>query len=146
LPLQIDAASNCIANYLLSAGVGPGSIVGVLLLRSPNMVAALLAVLKIGAAFLPLDHHHPESRIARMLCLNPARQQLHANGKWHRGVHSVMQLITPWQGTGMLCLKPCKAAVTCMCKVAHGYAQRDELIMITVWSGAGPAVVVFKQC
>jgi non-ribosomal peptide synthetase component F len=65
--LQIDAASSRIANHLLAAGVGPGSIIGVLLLRSPNIVATLLAVLKVGAAYLPLDHHHPESRIALML-------------------------------------------------------------------------------
>lgn len=65
---QIDAASNRIANYLTNeAGVSPGSIVGVLLLRSPLMVSALLGILKAGAGYLPLDHHHPEGRIAFML-------------------------------------------------------------------------------
>lgn len=64
---QINARANRIANHLVSLGVRPGSIVGVLLLRSPNMVAALLGVLKAGAAYLPLDHHHPEERIALML-------------------------------------------------------------------------------
>lgn len=65
---QIDAASNRIANYLIEeAGVTPGSIVAVLVLRSPLMVATLLGVLKAGAGYLPLDHHHPEGRIAFML-------------------------------------------------------------------------------
>lgn len=65
---QIDAASNRIANYLVEcAGVTPGSIVAVLVLRSPLMVATLLGVLKAGAGYLPLDHHHPEGRIAFML-------------------------------------------------------------------------------
>lgn len=45
----------------------PGSIVAVLVLRSPLMVATLLGVLKAGAGYLPLDHHHPEGRIAFML-------------------------------------------------------------------------------
>jgi non-ribosomal peptide synthetase component F len=47
--------------------VTPGSIVAVLVLRSPLMVATLLGVLKAGAGYLPLDHHHPEGRIAFML-------------------------------------------------------------------------------
>ena len=45
----------------------PGDIIGVLLLRNPLMVPALLAVFKAGCGYLPLDHHHPESRIAFML-------------------------------------------------------------------------------
>lgn len=66
--MQIDAAANRIANYLCNnAGVEPGDIVGVLVLRSPLMVAALLAVLKTGCGYLPLDHHHPEARIEFML-------------------------------------------------------------------------------
>jgi len=66
--LQIDAASNRIANYLIEeAGVTPDSMVAVLLLRSPLMIATLLGVLKAGAGYLPLDHHHPEARIAFML-------------------------------------------------------------------------------
>jgi non-ribosomal peptide synthetase component F len=65
---QIDAASNRIAHYLRSqAGVMPGDIVGVLVLRSPLMMAALLGVFKAGAGYLPLDHHHPTSRIEFML-------------------------------------------------------------------------------
>lgn len=63
--LQIEEAANRIAHYLRDeAGVEPGSIVGILLLRSPLMVAALLGVFKVGAGYLPLDHHHPDSRTA----------------------------------------------------------------------------------
>lgn len=42
-------------------------MVGVLVLRSPLMVAALLGVLKAGCGYLPLDHHHPEARIDFMI-------------------------------------------------------------------------------
>lgn len=68
LSAQIDAASNQIARYLRNkAGAVPGDIIGVLLLRSPLMVTALLAVLKAGCGYLPLDHHHPDARIEFML-------------------------------------------------------------------------------
>jgi non-ribosomal peptide synthetase component F len=60
---QIDAASNRIAHYLRNAAlVVPGDVVAILMLRGPVMIAALLGVLKAGAGYLPLDHHHPEER------------------------------------------------------------------------------------
>lgn len=66
--LQVDAAANHIAHHLRNkAGAVPGDIIGVLALRSPLMVATLLAVFKCGCGYLPLDHHHPEARIAFML-------------------------------------------------------------------------------
>jgi non-ribosomal peptide synthetase component F len=66
--LQVDAAANRIAHYLRNkAGATPGDIIGVLVLRSPLMVATLLAVFKCSCGYLPLDHHHPEARIAFML-------------------------------------------------------------------------------
>lgn len=67
LAVQVDAAASRIAHHLRKQGVVPGDIVGVLLLRSPLMVPALLGVWRAGAAYLPLDHHHPDSRIAFML-------------------------------------------------------------------------------
>lgn len=63
VPVQVDAAANCIAHYLRNkAGAVPGDIIAVLVLRSPLMVAALLGVFKAGCGYLPLDHHHPEAR------------------------------------------------------------------------------------
>jgi amino acid adenylation domain-containing protein/thioester reductase-like protein len=47
-----------------AAGVGPGDVVALLLPRSPEYVCALLAVLRAGAAFLPLDVEHPPARRA----------------------------------------------------------------------------------
>jgi amino acid adenylation domain-containing protein len=56
-----------IADGLREAGVGDGSLVGVLLDRSPEMVAALLGIWKAGAAYLPLDPAAPMENIAFML-------------------------------------------------------------------------------
>ena len=51
-------------NRLMACGVGPERFVGVALRRSPEMVVALLAVLKAGAAYLPLDVSYPPARLA----------------------------------------------------------------------------------
>ncbi|NEE57965.1 AMP-binding protein, partial [Streptomyces sp. SID8455] len=45
-------------------GVGPGDLVGVAVPRSTDAVVAILAVLKSGAAYLPIDVDHPAERIA----------------------------------------------------------------------------------
>jgi amino acid adenylation domain-containing protein len=65
--VELDARANRLASHLRSEGVGTGSIVGILLAPSVNLVVSLLAVLKTGAAYLPLDPAFPHSRLAFML-------------------------------------------------------------------------------
>ncbi|MEU2169547.1 amino acid adenylation domain-containing protein, partial [Micromonospora chersina] len=64
---ELDARSNRLARYLIGAGAGPERLVAVALPRSLEMVAAVLAVLKAGAAYLPIDPAYPANRIAFML-------------------------------------------------------------------------------
>jgi len=56
-----------LAGRLQSLGVGPGTLVGVYLERSPEVVVALLAVLRAGGAYLPLDPDYPAERLAFMV-------------------------------------------------------------------------------
>ncbi|MBB4952804.1 enterobactin synthetase component F [Agrobacterium vitis] len=64
---ELDAASDHLAGYLLDRGVLPGMLVAVAVPRSERMVVALLAVMKAGAAYLPLDPADPSSRVEMIL-------------------------------------------------------------------------------
>ncbi|QJE73056.1 amino acid adenylation domain-containing protein [Aerophototrophica crusticola] len=64
---ELHAGANQLARRLIGLGVGPDSIVGVCLRRGPDLMMALLAVMKAGAAYLPLDPAYPAGRLAFML-------------------------------------------------------------------------------
>ncbi|MGB8255052.1 MAG: amino acid adenylation domain-containing protein, partial [Pseudonocardiaceae bacterium] len=63
----LDARANRLAHLLIAGGAGPEQIVALALPRSADIIVAQLAVLKAGAAFLPLDPAYPAERIALML-------------------------------------------------------------------------------
>ena len=64
---ELNRRANRLARVLQQSGIGPEKIVGVCLKRSLDMVIALLAILKSGGAYLPLDPNYPRERIAFML-------------------------------------------------------------------------------
>lgn len=64
---ELNARANRLAHRLLDAGVGPEDLVAVAVPRSVEMVLALLAVLKTGAAYLPVDPDYPLARISYLL-------------------------------------------------------------------------------
>jgi natural product biosynthesis luciferase-like monooxygenase protein len=70
---ELNERANRLASYLSAAGVGPDSIVGVCLRRSPDLLVGLLGILKSGGAYLPLDADYPADRIAFMLSDSGAR-------------------------------------------------------------------------
>ncbi|MER5733132.1 amino acid adenylation domain-containing protein [Streptomyces sp. NPDC002138] len=63
----LDRLADGVAARLRTLGIGPGAAVAVLLPRTPRLLAALLGVLKSGAAYLPLDPGHPAERLALVL-------------------------------------------------------------------------------
>ena len=64
---ELEHRANQLARWLHGAGVGPGSFVGMLLPRSADVYATILAILKTGAAYVPLDPDYPTDRIAYIL-------------------------------------------------------------------------------
>jgi amino acid adenylation domain-containing protein len=64
---ELNARANQLAHYLRSLGVGPGTLVGICVERSPEMIIGVLSVLKAGGAYVPLDPRYPKDRLAYML-------------------------------------------------------------------------------
>jgi len=64
---ELEARANALAELLREHGAAPGQLVGVCIERSAQMVIGLLAVLKAGAAYLPLDPAYPAARLAYMV-------------------------------------------------------------------------------
>ena len=64
---ELNHRSNQLAHQLQSLGIGPETVVGICVKRSPNMMIAQLAVLKAGGAYLPLDPAYPADRLTYML-------------------------------------------------------------------------------
>ncbi|HEY6925326.1 MAG TPA: amino acid adenylation domain-containing protein, partial [Steroidobacteraceae bacterium] len=64
---EMNQQANRLARQLAQNGVGPGSVTGVYAEFSLEMMLALLAALKVGSAYLPLDPSYPPTRIAQVL-------------------------------------------------------------------------------
>jgi non-ribosomal peptide synthetase component F len=64
---ELNYRANQVARYLGGRGTGPGSLVGVGVERSLEMIVAILGILKTGAAYVPLDPSYPKDRLAWML-------------------------------------------------------------------------------
>ncbi|MGH3611273.1 MAG: amino acid adenylation domain-containing protein, partial [Pseudonocardia sp.] len=60
---ELNERANHLAHWLISQGAGPEQFVGLALERSVELIVALLAVTKTGAAYLPIDLSHPPARI-----------------------------------------------------------------------------------
>ncbi|MFM9708651.1 amino acid adenylation domain-containing protein [Streptomyces galilaeus] len=70
---ELDEAADRLARHLAGLGAGPGTVVGVYLERSPELLVSLLAVLRTGAAYVPIDPIYPPARIGHMLQDSGAR-------------------------------------------------------------------------
>ncbi|MFF5211563.1 amino acid adenylation domain-containing protein, partial [Streptosporangium sp. NPDC000396] len=64
---ELNVRANRLAHHLIARGAGPDRYVGLSIPRSLDMVVAFLAILKSGAAYLPLDPEYPQDRLETML-------------------------------------------------------------------------------
>ncbi|HEV3048789.1 MAG TPA: amino acid adenylation domain-containing protein, partial [Longimicrobium sp.] len=70
---DLDARANQLANHLVRLGVRPDDRVGVLLERSAELIVSILAVLKAGGCYVPLDPGYPAERLRMMVADSDAR-------------------------------------------------------------------------
>ncbi|WP_228769627.1 non-ribosomal peptide synthetase [Actinokineospora alba] len=64
---ELNARANRLARRLIAAGVGPDALVAIAVPRSTRLIVAVLAVLKAGGAYLPLDPTYPADRLTHMV-------------------------------------------------------------------------------
>jgi non-ribosomal peptide synthetase component F len=64
---ELERRANKLARFIRAAGAGRGQILGILLCRSVEVYVAMLAVLKAGAAYVPMDPEYPPERVAYIL-------------------------------------------------------------------------------
>ncbi|MGE7092947.1 amino acid adenylation domain-containing protein [Lysinibacillus sp. NPDC048646] len=64
---ELEERSNKLANYLIENGAKRGQKIGMLLKRSSNSIEAILAILKVGCCYVPIDPDYPEQRIKSMI-------------------------------------------------------------------------------
>lgn len=65
--VELNELANQIANRLVSNGVSKNDIIGICKRRSIDMIASMIAILKVGASYLPLDPEYPKDRLRFML-------------------------------------------------------------------------------
>ncbi|MFD7507257.1 amino acid adenylation domain-containing protein [Streptomyces sp. NPDC059850] len=64
---ELDARANALAHELIATGIGTEDVVALLLPRSAELIVSLLAVVKAGAAYTPIDPAHPDARVGVIL-------------------------------------------------------------------------------
>ncbi|MGB2605308.1 MAG: AMP-binding protein, partial [Candidatus Sulfotelmatobacter sp.] len=83
---ELNYRSNRLAHFLLERSLGPEGLVGVCLDRSFDSIVSLLAILKAGKAYLPLDPKFPKERLSFMLADSEVPLVL-ANSSTQRSLH-----------------------------------------------------------
>jgi len=124
---ELEDRANRLAHVLREAGVGADDTVGVMMERGPWLVPALLAVLKAGGAYLPLDPDYPPARTAEMLDLARCRVVLGPVSKDSR----------PWPvGTSFVGIDEAALAAYPTLPTPHPGISPDHLCYVLFTSGS----------
>src|SRR5205823_11723645 len=131
---ELNEAANRLAHELIARGVGPERCVGIALPRSTELVVALVAVLKAGAAYLPIDLAYPPERIAFML--GDARPALVLS------TSKVAARVPEAAGVDRLVLDQAGTVEALACRPCGNPTDADR---IQALSGAHPAYVIYTS-
>lgn len=89
---ELDEKSNQLAHFLQKNGAIEGEIIPILLDKSLEMIVSILAILKVGAAFLPIDVYYPKERIDYIIRDSNAKLLLTNSGFIHKANSAVKAL------------------------------------------------------
>src|SRR6185295_617155 len=104
---ELERRANQLAQQLRAQGVGPEVFVGLLLERGVELVVALLATLKAGGAYLPLEPNYPRERLRYMLQNAGAGLLL-----TQRSLQPLAAEIVAAGGTQLLCLEEARERIS----------------------------------
>ncbi|QJB31839.1 non-ribosomal peptide synthase/polyketide synthase [Chitinophaga oryzae] len=123
----LDERSNRLAHYLQQQGVAAGSLVPVCLERSPDLVVAMLAVIKTGAAYVPVDPSYPAARIRFMLEDTGAAVVI-CNEEIAAGIGEKIRLVIPAKEQALIDRCPAVALTVAL--------ATDQLVYVIYTSGS----------
>jgi amino acid adenylation domain-containing protein len=122
---ELDVRANRLANRLTALGAGPGELVGVCLNRSEELLVALLATMKTGAAYVPIDPGFP-----------PARQELMLTDAQVRVLLSEETLLAslPVSGATVLCVDRDRDEVALQSSAPPAHDAGDEGLAYVIYT------------
>ncbi|HEY2235703.1 MAG TPA: condensation domain-containing protein, partial [Candidatus Angelobacter sp.] len=120
--VELNQQANRLAHYLIARGIGPESLVGIALEPSPEMVVAILAAWKSGAAYLPLDPEYPPARLDHMLTDARPRIVLTTVKRQEKLRHN--------SATEVICLDAANIQTELMLSPAHNPLQAERTIPV----------------
>ncbi|NBF00426.1 AMP-binding protein, partial [Nonomuraea sp. K271] len=135
---ELDADSDRLAWFLAGQGIGPEDLIGLWLERSVDFVVAVLAVLKAGAAYVPLDVAHPPARLRAMAERSGLSLLLSHNAgqdvpDWADHVVPLETVLTGRRPGGRIGPPPCAARPDDLAYVIHtsGSTGMPKGVMVT---------------
>ncbi|MGX7244277.1 non-ribosomal peptide synthetase [Enterococcus quebecensis] len=90
---ELNRKANQVASLLMSNGIGKNNIVGIMAERTADSIVAMLAVLKAGAAYLPIDPEYPRKRIEYIIADSKMSCVLYPSMEDHISLESVVNVI-----------------------------------------------------
>ncbi|MFI9626620.1 amino acid adenylation domain-containing protein [Streptomyces sp. NPDC052042] len=124
---ELDRHANRLAQHLVGLGAGPGRVVGMLVERGTEATVVMLAVLKAGGAFVPLDPQYPAARLRLML------QDAEAPVVVTRG--PLRHLLAGHSGTLVDLDRDAEAIAAQSATAPHGDVTPDDLAYVVYTSG-----------
>jgi amino acid adenylation domain-containing protein/thioester reductase-like protein len=137
---ELNQRSNCLAHYLRRLQVEPETLVGVYLERSLDLIVGLLAILKAGGVYVPLDPSHPPERLAMVLEDSQVPILL---------THYALSLSLPNFPSTIVCLDTSRESIAqevCSNPIPLAAAANLAYIIYTSGSTGKPKGVMIEHC